>query len=205
MVHPRQGGLPVKYAGMDGESARGDRNPMRRGCDRIQAVLRAVLLVVFLAGAPAAALAVSNAIYVSGLRAGQAQLAAWHRVPAVVLGAKPVATGWWYDMRSPMRLSVGWAAPGGSWQTGDVTVPRGAKAGGTTAVWIDAQGRLTHPPLSRAEVTGEVIRAAIAVPAALGLLLAGIAVMVSLVLDKRRLACWEADWSAVEPRWTGRR
>jgi hypothetical protein len=57
---------------MDGESARGDRNPMRRGSDRIQAVLRAVLLVVFLAGAPAAALAASDAIYVSGLRAGQA-------------------------------------------------------------------------------------------------------------------------------------
>lgn len=151
-----------------------DRNPMRRGTDRIQAVLRAVLLVVFLAGAPAGALAVSNAIYVSGLRAGQAQLAAWHRVPAVVLGAKPVATGWWYDMRSPMRLSVGWADPGGSWRTGEVTVPRGVKAGGTTAVWIDAQGRLTRTPLSRAEVTDEVIRAAVAVPVALGLLLAGI-------------------------------
>ena len=116
-----------------------------------------------------------------------------------------MATGWWYDMRPPMRLSVRWAAPGGSWQTGEVTVKRGAAVGSTTAVWIDDQGRLTHPPLSRAEVTDQVIRAAIAVPVALGLLLAGIGGLVSLVLDKRRLASWESDWSAVEPRWTGRR
>ena len=114
-----------------------DRNPMRRGIDRIQAVLRAVLLAVFLAGAPFAAMSVSHATYVSGLRAGQAQLAAWHRVPAVVLRVTPIATGWSCSLWSPARLSVGWAAPGGSWQTGEVTVMGGAVAGRTMTVWID--------------------------------------------------------------------
>ena len=63
-----------------------DHNPMRRGSDRFQAVMRAGLLVLFFAGAPAAAVQVGHGVYVSGLRAGQAQTAAWHRVPAVILG-----------------------------------------------------------------------------------------------------------------------
>jgi hypothetical protein len=54
---------------------------MRRGSNRFQAVMRAGLLVLFLAGAPAAAVQVGQGVYVSGLRAGQAQTAAWHRVP----------------------------------------------------------------------------------------------------------------------------
>ena len=74
---------------------------MRRAVDRIQAVTRAGLLVVFLAGAPIAALYASHGIYVSGLRTGQAQAAAWHRVPAVVLRAIPIATGWSRSLWSP--------------------------------------------------------------------------------------------------------
>lgn len=52
-----------------------ERNPMRRGSDRIQAITRAVLLVVFLAGAPAAAVCTGRAVYTSGLHAGRAQAA----------------------------------------------------------------------------------------------------------------------------------
>jgi hypothetical protein len=64
-------------------------------------------------------------------------------------------------------------------------------------------------PASRAlfteEVSSEVMCAAIATLVGLALLLAAVDGVVSLVLDKHRLARWEADWSAVEPRWTGRR
>ena len=72
-------------------------------------------------------------------------------------------------------------------------------------VWIDDKGRLTHPPLSRADVTGQVIQAAVAVPVVLALLLAAAGRVIALILDRHRLARWEADWSAVEPQWTGRR
>ena len=40
-----------------------DRNPMRRGIDRFQAVMRAGLLVLFLVGAPAAAVQVGDGVY----------------------------------------------------------------------------------------------------------------------------------------------
>jgi hypothetical protein len=44
---------------------------MRRGTDRIQALTRAALVMVFLVGAPAAAVWTGHAVYDSGLRAGQ--------------------------------------------------------------------------------------------------------------------------------------
>src|SRR5260221_6223605 len=69
-----------------------DRNPMRRGTDRIQALTRAALVMVFLAGAPAAAAWTAHAVYASGLHAGRAQAAAWRRLPAVVLRKETLVT-----------------------------------------------------------------------------------------------------------------
>jgi hypothetical protein len=181
-----------------------DRNPMRRGSDRVQALTRAGLLAVFLAGAPAAAWYVSHGIYVSGLRAAQVQAAAWHQVPAVVLRVTPVAAGWSRPRPSPVVLSLRWALPGGGPRTGEITSAGKTAAGSSLAVWIDAKGRLAHPPPSRAEVTRQAIRAAAATAVALALLLAGVSGVLSLLLDKHRLARWEADWAAVEPQWTHR-
>jgi hypothetical protein len=86
-----------------------------------------------------------------------------------------------------------------------VTFGRNAVAGSTMTIWIDAWGRLTHAPLSRAAVVDHVIGAAIVTPAALALVLCAVGLAASLVLDRHRLARWEADWLAVEPQWTRRR
>jgi hypothetical protein len=180
------------------------RNPMRRGSDRIQAVTRAGLLAVFLVGAPAAALYVSHGIYASGLRAEQAQATARHRVPAIVLRATPIAAGWLRPRPSPVLLSIRWALPGGPSRTGEISSAQNAVAGSVLAVWIDAKGRLTHPPLSHSVVTAQVIGAVLATPVVLALLLAAVGVVTSWLLDKYRLARWEADWSAVEPQWSNR-
>ena len=72
-------------------------------------------------------------------------------------------------------------------------------------VWIDEQGRLFQPPLSRAEVADRAICAAIAAPMALALLLAAVGGVVSFILDRRQLARWGAEWEVVGPQWTGRR
>jgi hypothetical protein len=151
-----------------------DRNPMRRGTDRIQAVTRAGLLVVFLAGAPVAAQYVSHGIYVSGLQAGHAEATTWHRVPAVVLHAAPIAAGWSHSRKSPALLSVRWASPDGSPATGEITVAEHAVAGSIITVWIDEKGHLTQPPLARAEVSTEVMCAAIATLVGFALLLAAV-------------------------------
>jgi hypothetical protein len=182
-----------------------DRNPMRRSTDRIQAIVRAGLVAAFLAGAPIAATHVSHGIYLSGLRAGHAQAAGWHRVPALVLRAKPIATAWQRSPHGLVLFSLRWTAPDGSARTGETMGVEGPVAGRVMTVWTDEKGQLAHPPLSLTAVANRARYAAIAIPVALALLLAAMGGVVSLVLDKRRLACWEADWSAVEPQWTGRR
>lgn len=50
-----------------------------------------------------------------------------------------------------------------------------------------------------------VIEAVAVTAAALILLLSAISWAASLVLDRYRLARWEAEWLAVEPQWTRRR
>jgi hypothetical protein len=182
-----------------------DRNPMRRATDRIQAITWAALLVVFLAGAPAAASGAGHAIYVSGLQAARAQAAAWHPVAAVVLRMTPVVTGWSLSRPSPAQLSARWTSPSGSPRTGEITGVWDTVAGRTMTVWVDHQGRLTSPPLSRAQIAARAAAGAAAAAAAVALLLILIGKAVSVLLDKRRLAAWEADWSTVEPHWTGRK
>jgi hypothetical protein len=177
-----------------------DRNPMRRRIDRIQAVIQTILLLGFLAGAPAVAAYTGHRIYVSGMRTGRVQAAAWHRVPAVVVKVGPV-TGW-SRSASPVSLLVRWLGPDQSWRTGQIEDTAAAVAGGAVLVWVDAKGTLTRPPLTRAEAIAEAARAAAAVTAGLGLLLIAVGWLVSVLLDRYRLAGWEADWSATEPRWT---
>jgi hypothetical protein len=184
-----------------------DRNPMRRGSDRIQAILRACLLAVFVLGGPAATAVVCHGVYAAGVRTGQAQAAAWHRVPALVLHVTFIATAWRHPLPAggPARLSVRWATPDGLSRTGETGYGGAAAPGRVVTVWVDASGRLAHPPLTHADVVDHVIGAAIITPAALTLMLCMAGWAASRALDRRRLARWEADWLAVEPVWTKNR
>jgi hypothetical protein len=198
-ARPRQGRIArsIRRIGFD-------HNPMRRSTDRVQAIVRAGLVVVFLTSAPFITTYVAHETYVSGLWAGREQAAAWHAVPARVLLATPLVADWVSPTGPPWRLSVQWAMPDGVPQTGQITRAVEAKAGSTVTVWTDEQGGLAHAPLSRAQVADQVIRAAVATLLALALLLATVGWVVSLILDRRRLASWEADWAVVEPQWTHR-
>ncbi|HEY7144113.1 MAG TPA: hypothetical protein VH637_07700 [Streptosporangiaceae bacterium] len=177
-----------------------DCNPMRRRIDRIQAVIQTVLLLGFLAGAPAVAAYTGYRIYVSGMRTGRVQVAAWHRVPAVVLKVGPIAG--WSRSASPVSMLVRWLGPDRAWRTGEIEEAKTAVTGGTVTVWVDAKGKLTHPPLTSTEVIAQTARTAAAVTVGLGLLLMAVGWAVSFLLDRQRLADWEADWSVTEPRWT---
>jgi len=167
-------------------------------------ITRAAAVAALLVGGPAAAAAAGHAVYLSGLRAGRAQAAAWRGIPAVVLRVTPLATGWYRSMPPPAWLSVRWTSPARTTRTGETMGTTKVVPDSTITVWIDGHGRLTHRPLSRADVISRAIGAALATPLALALLLAVILRAESLALDRRRLAAWEAEWSAVEPEWTGR-
>ena len=176
-----------------------DRNPLRRAVDRVEAVIMAALLAAFLIGAPLMALAAGQWSYAAGLRVQHAQ-AAWRSVPAVLLAGASSQDYSGYEPLVPAR----WTTPSGAQRRGDVYAPPGAKAGSTVAVWIDASGRLTDPPLRHDQVLAQAAIYALTAPAVLGLVLAGVGLIIHYRLDSRRLAAWDADWLATEPRWTSR-
>jgi hypothetical protein len=63
-----------------------DRNPLRRGVDRVEALLAGLLAIAFLAGAPLAATVTAQPAFRAGARAAATELS-WRRVPAVLLAS----------------------------------------------------------------------------------------------------------------------
>jgi Protein of unknown function (DUF3592) len=178
-----------------------DRNPLRRTLDRVEAAILAGLAVAFLAGAPLAAVTAAHVAAAIGTRTAQAQRS-WHHVPAVLLADAPRSGGPRYGPVARAR----WAVPGGRARTGTVSAPPGARAGSTVLVWVDASGNLTKaPPLRLAQVNEQAVLAAVAASVALGYLLPCVGLLACGMLARRRLAAWDADWRATEPRWTRRR
>jgi hypothetical protein len=176
-----------------------DRNPLRRSLDRAEAAVVGGLVVIFLAGAPLAALTAGHTVYRSWSRTAHAQQVAGHRVPAVLLAAVPRSGS------GNGQVPAWWTAPDGTRRTGDVPAPAGTRAGSTIMVWVDEAGRLTGRPLQRWEVQNQAALAAMLAPIAVGLVVLGIGQLAHGWLRRRRLAAWDADWRATEPQWTGRR
>jgi hypothetical protein len=86
-----------------------------------------------------------------------------------------------------------------------IPVDAGTPAGTPVTLWTGANGEPVEAPLRHDQVTGRAaVAGALAMSAAITL--AGIARMVlGRLLDRHRLAAWQAEWSTVGPAWTGRR
>lgn len=184
---------------------RPDRNPLRRGSDRVEAAIGVGLLVAFLAGAPVLAIAAGHWARDAGEQAELVARGHAHPVRAVLLHAAPPPV---LSVRAQSVMAdepVRWTAPDGLVRTAQVPVPGGERAGATLLVWTDSQGRLTTPPPPPSQISDQEILAAIFTPVALALALAGGWLVVRHVLHKRRLRWWEAQWSAIGPTWTSRR
>ena len=178
-----------------------DGNPLRRRIDKIAACLAALLMAMFLTGAPM--LSVAAARWAGHAAAtGQRAARSWHQVPAVLLRGAPLpALGWAFGSSwVPAR----WTAPDGQERAGRIPVSSRLAAGRTVRLWVDTAGSPTGPPLSHgAAVASEALAAAFA-SVALGAVLWWLAGAGRWVLDRRRLAAWEAAWAAIGPQWTWR-
>jgi len=185
----------VRRLGLDG-------NPLRRRTDKIAARLAALLLAVFLIGAPfLSAAAVGWAGHHGAAELGATR--SWHQVSAVLLrGAPtPTATG---GVLGYHQVLARWIAPDGRARTGRIPVSADVAAGRTVRLWVDSAGSPTGFQLDRrAVLAGEAIAAVVAT-VALGIVLLCLAGAGRWVLDRRRLAGWEAGWAAVGPQWTRR-
>jgi hypothetical protein len=177
---------------------RPDRNPLRRRTDRVETAALGVLLAAFLAGAPVVAHAAASWTYATSAREAHAQQAALHQVPATLLEAPAVGA---YNAEANAR----WRAPDGHLITGQLLVPVGAAAGSTIMVWTDHAGQLTAPPLDAGQVASRAGLSEVLAVAGLAVVLIVVGRLVHVVLNRRRLAAWDADWLANGPRWSPRR
>jgi len=176
-----------------------DRNPLRRGTDRLEAVMVAGLIAVFVVTAPVLAAAAGHWAAATCMREQRAQ-ASWRRVSAIVQRVAPseqslVSTtyGW-----MPAR----WTAPDGQQRTASIPVSPGTTPGSRTQVWVDRYGSLTGPPLRRAQVQGWIVSAKVSATAGLALIVWYAGRAGRLQFGRRRLSRWEREWRAVETHWS---
>jgi hypothetical protein len=181
---------------------RPDRNPLRRTSDRIEAALLAILIAAFLCGAPLAGIAAGRAA-ANSVRAERVE-AGWHRVAAVLLRQAPGKIPPLFQAPLGPMVPAQWKAPDGTLRTGEIYPPEGAGAGSTVQVWIDRSGELAAFPLHRGDVAEDVALAASLATIAAAAVLAVLGLFTRWVLDRRRLAAWDARWRAIGPQWTGR-
>lgn len=183
-----------------------DRNPMRRFVDRVEAVATLVLLAALVVGAPALFCTVGQHVYRDAV-ADEQTAPPRPGVPTratVTDGTTDLRYGAYTTVTTPkVFVEAVWSAPDGTARRGLVAVPAGTAAGTTVTVWTDATGEPVEAPLDRDEaVTQAVITALFAV---LGAVVLGSTAHLALrgALDRRRLAAWQAEWTAIGPRWTG--
>jgi hypothetical protein len=178
---------------------RPDRNPLRRRSDRAETLILGVLVAACLAGAPLAAHAAASWTYATSAREAQAQQTALHQVSATLLEpAQPLGA---YNAEANAR----WRAPDGHMVTAQVPVSIAATAGSTVMVWTDQAGQLTAPPLDASQVASRAGLSEVLAVAGLAVVLILVGRLVHLVLNRRRLAAWDAGWLANGPRWSPRR
>jgi hypothetical protein len=182
-----------------------DRNPLRRGTDRVEGALRLVMIILVVAVIPAAIAAGRWADHYA-LHRAQAQRAVNHQVTAVLLRDAP-ATGIPdpYTSVQTTWVPARWQPPGQPPRTGEVLAAVGARKGSTVRTWIDPSGAVTDPPVDHGVVVGDVWLAVMMTSLVSWVLLPAAGMLARRALDRRRLRAWEAEWRASGPQWSGHR
>ncbi|MFG2823326.1 hypothetical protein ACGFX4_28340 [Kitasatospora sp. NPDC048365] len=180
--------------------ARRRGNPLRRGSDRVQWWLGCLLLATAVLALPAAA-AAGFSTYRAQVHAGLAAAATRHPVEARLTADAPLA-----DSGVPAKVpaTAAWTAPDGSTRTAIVQVWSGERAGSAVTVWTDARGAVVPAPTTRSQAAQNGWLAAATLATTVPLLCLSAWKGAVLLLDRRRLAQWDTEWTLVEPRWTRR-
>src|SRR5215472_132869 len=114
-----------------------DRNPLRRRTDKIAVGLAAVLVAVFLAGAPVLS-AVAVAWAGRATAAEQEAARSWRQVPAVLERAAHARALAAWQLDGSSWVLARWTAPDGRTRAGQIPVSGALPAGRTVPLWVDA-------------------------------------------------------------------
>jgi hypothetical protein len=180
-----------------------DRNPLRRGTDRVEACLLAGLFTAGAAMTPFAVHQVGRAAYLAGEHARQEQLASRHHVQAVLTQSAAMIGG--YALAAQVPGHASWTAANGVPRSGQIPVRPGTPSGTAVPVWIDTSGYLVSPPLPQSEVASDADAAAVGAVVGLAIGCAAGAAGIRQLFNRRRMAAWEADWLVTAPAWKRQR
>jgi hypothetical protein len=81
----------------------------------------------------------------------------------------------------------------------------GSPKGTAVSVWTDGNGYLDSPPLALSEVASQADAATIGVVVAAGVIYICGAAVTRQLLNRRRMAAWDADWVTTAPAWNRQR
>jgi hypothetical protein len=178
-----------------------DHNPLRRRLDLIDGWLVPAVVAAFLTLGPLLAGGIGLWVHADSAAAQRAERS-WHEVQAMVLAPVPgpALSGGNGSNSWLVWAPARWTA-GGRTQTGDVPVPAGTSQDAVVPVWL-SRGRVQVPPLSAAATRDRIVVAAVFALASLAVLLTILAALARWLLDRRRLAGWEAAWRLVGPQWS---
>jgi len=70
-------------------------------------------------------------------------------------------------------------------------------------VWVDAAGRLAGPPAPPGPQGSRALAEGMGAVLILAELLCGAGLAAHRVVDRYRLAAWDAEWRAIGPTWGG--
>jgi hypothetical protein len=183
--------------------ARPDRNPLRRGIDRLETCVLVGLFVALTAVTPFAARLAGHASYLSALHARQEQLVSRHQVHAVLTEEAGPVSG--YSLSAYVLTQASWTSAGGVRRSGDVPAVPGSPKGTAVTVWTDGNGYLDSPPLALAEVGSQADAATIGVVVAAGVIYICGAAAIRQLLNRRRMAAWDAEWVTTARAWNRQR
>lgn len=179
-------------------------HPLRRRCDLVRAWITLALAAAVLGAVPVVSVTVGRTVHGSLTAAAGARAAALHRVTAVLERDAPrhLEPGSAEAELARYPAPVRWTGPDGRVHRGEAEVPAGVTAGSTVFVWCDAEGRAARAPMPAAEIRNRSIGWGAAAGAAVAVAGAVTHAVVGRVLDRRRLAAWDAAWAAAAPRWS---
>jgi hypothetical protein len=178
-----------------------DRNPLRRKLDRAEAFIYGGLLVAALAGGPVAATAGSHWALTSARQAANVQQQNSYQVRAVVLSVPQTGPDS-YSVTGMIEAQAQWTSHNGTLRSGDIAAPVDSAKGDDVAIWTDAAGNVTSPPMTAAQVADQsTVGTVIAV--VLTLLFVGFAAGITrFIINRRRMAAWDAAWEVTAPVWS---
>jgi hypothetical protein len=161
------------------------------------------LLAAFLSGAPLLSIAAAGW---AGHAAAVEQRAQrdWQQVSAVLLRNAPATGPFAGSLYGGAWVPATWTAPDGRTRNGEVDVTSGLAAGQTVPIWVTTAGLPAGPPLTHDAVVARSALAAAVAPIVLAITLALLVGVTRWVIDRRRLAGWDAAWALVGPQWTKR-